>query len=182
MVGELVLAGWVLVRPVATPAWAGDRLPDRIVTVSNCIQDDLPVPEWWNWTQDRDLLDQARRAQAPDARIVAVGMVPAEADAFMASMGGPDQPMFALLRQQRRAEGRLLGFEVVGAEPQLDFHSWHCHGYADRVKDALGIGANDVGLLASADDARRVRDWMLALPDRDAPEPVDWTYLALITE
>lgn len=88
-------------------------------------------------------------------------------------------PYFHLLRTGAPAEGDLLGYEVVGAEYTLDFHSWHCHGYADEVADDLGIRVNGVGLLASYVDARAVRDWMLARPVAEAPSPVPWVVVSL---
>lgn len=91
-------------------------------------------------------------------------------------------PYFQLLHSATPAEGEVLGYEIVGAEATLDFHSWHCHGYADEVADDLGIRVNDLGLLASYDPARAVRDWMLARTMDQAPSPVPWVVVGLLRQ
>jgi hypothetical protein len=171
----------MVVRQVEAPHVLGWTLPDRIVTISDCIADDLPRPEFWDWFQDRGEAVRRRDAEAPDAQVVAVALTPMDADDLMSSHGGPDQPWFEVLRQRRHLaiDATVLGFEVVGAESTLDFHSWHCHGYVSEASAALGISTNDVGLLSTEADARLVLDWMLNLPNEKAPEPVDWTIVAL---
>jgi hypothetical protein len=73
----------------------------------------------------------------------------------------------------------ILGFEIVGAESHLDFHSWHCHRYADDVAHSLEIRTNRYGLLPTRPEARTVLDWMLSLPPAETPKPVPWTVVAL---
>ena len=179
MADELVLAGWTLVRPVSTPRALGRSLPRQVISISDCIQDDLPLPQWWDWTQDRALLEEARRADAPDARIVAIALEEEEASRFMAAHGR-DEPCFDLLRQGCPIDGTALGFEVVGTELDVDFHSWLCYHLADDALATLGIEVNGVGLLDSADRARQVREWMLGLPMQEAPPEIPWTYVGLL--
>ena len=178
---ELLLAGWTLIRPLPTPRDLGWSLPAHLTTISQCIQDDLPRPEWADWAVDRSLLEKARIDAAPDATLMAVAMSVDESLALIDRLGGADDASFGLLRQQRPAGSEPLGWEVVGAEPELTFHSWHCHGYADQVLADLGIAVTDRGLLGSAADAEKVRDWMLQLPNDQAPREVAWTFIALIS-
>jgi hypothetical protein len=102
-----------------------------------------------------------------------------EVQNFVQANGGPDQPYLALVNRHQSLTASVLGYEIVGAELTLDFHSWHCHGYADEARDQLGIRVNDLGLLSSWEDATRVLDWMLDLPADQAPAPVDWWVVAL---
>lgn len=174
-----IVAGYVLVRPAAAPPGM-TSVPAQIVTISDCIMDDLPRPEYWDWFLN---IDEAIRARAviPDATIVAVGLEPDDARDLVEEMGGPAQPFFSLLHNEVPAYGTLLGYEVVGAEQTLDFHSWHCHGYADDLLAARGIGLNDLGLFPSLTDARTALDWMTSLPADEAPAPVPWLVVALFS-
>ena len=74
-----------------------------------------------------------------------------------------------------------LGFEIIGAEYGLAFHSWHCHGLASDANAALGVHLNQYGLLDDHTDAAQVLEWMQSLPDADAPAPVPWTTAAIAT-
>ena len=154
-------------------------VPKSIVTISDCIMKTLPRPEYWDWFEDFDEAKRARSTQAPEAQITAVALRPADAVDLMDEMGGADQPFFAGLTQSVPFNGVVLGYEVIGAEFTLDFHSWHCHGYADDVSEALGIHVNGVGLLPTYSDAAAVLNWMLDRPDSEGPEPVPWVVVAL---
>lgn len=177
------MAGWVLVEETPTSEIAGHTLTGRLVTISDCIQADLPRPDTWlgDWFQDPDQARVARDADAPGASIVTVAMDPRDASAFMGEFTDEVAPWFDLLRTRTSLapQTRVIGWEVVGAEEYLDLHSWHCHDYAEDASAALEIGLTDRGLLRTADDARRVLTWMLSLPSDDAPEEVPWTVVAL---
>ena len=175
---DLILAGYVLTVPSDAPPGLSS-VPTSIVTVSDCIMKTLPRPEFWDWFEDLDQAKRAQATQAPEAQMTAVALRPADAATLMDEMGGAGQPYFALLRQSVRFNGTVLGYEVVGAEQTLDFHSWHCHGYADDASVALGIQVNDIGLLPTYSTAAAVLKWMLDRPESEAPEPVPWVVVAL---
>ncbi|QYJ02870.1 hypothetical protein KUV85_11045 [Nocardioides panacisoli] len=172
-----ITGGYVLVRAAAPPP--GNRsVPAEIITISDCIQDKLPRPDHWDWFQD---LAEAHHAQSmcADAQLVAVGLKPDEASRLIENMGGPEQPWFALLGRKEPAAGTLLGYELLGAEDSLDFHSWHCHSYADDLASATGISLNGFGLFSNMADARAALEWMTSLPSEEAPAPVPWCVAAL---
>lgn len=175
-----IVAGYVLVRR-ASPPPGMSSVPESIITISDCIMDDLPRPEFWDWFQDAE---EAARAESvtPDCAIVAVALEPSEAMDLIQEAGGADRPWFALLRANLPATGTLLGYELVGAEDTLDFHSWHCHGYADDLLAAEGIHVNDSGLISTLSEARRALQWMVSLPEDEEPEPVPWFVVALFDQ
>ena len=153
-------------------------VPTEILTISDCIMDDLPRPEYWDWFQH---VEDAMRASAVTDNCCVVGVAFDSEDAvsFIEAMDGSGQPFFELLASAEPATGTLLGYELVGAEDTLDFHSWHCHGYADDLNRATGITVNEHGLLRNHADASEALAWMLSLPEEEAPEPVPWTAVAL---
>jgi len=108
-------------------------------------------------------------------------MNPNDAAAFMAAHASEPAPYFEVLTERRPLSraASVLGYEVVGAEWDLAFHSWHCHGYADDAAATLGIRVNELGLLATREAAHQVLTWMLGLPSDEAPAPVDWTVIAV---
>lgn len=180
---DLWVCGWVLAQEVRLPRAMGNSLPSQLLTISDCIQPELPRPNPWDgdWFQERALAENAAAGMDPRPRVLTVAMHPAEARAFMDEWADEATPWFDLLRREQtldRGES-ILGFEVVGAEEALDFHSWHCHGYLDDAHRDLGVGVNDLGLLPTLDEARAVLKWMSQLPPDDAPEPVPWTVVAL---
>jgi hypothetical protein len=154
-----------------------------MLTVSDCIQPDLPRPKPWlgDWFQDHHEAVSASESVRPRPLLVTVAMHPEDARLFIAECHEEPSTWFDLLRRGEplASDAAVLGFEVVGAEMTLDFHSWHCHGYADEVRTALGIAVNGLGLLQSLGEARQVRDWMLRRPPEQAPAPVPWTVIAL---
>ena len=183
----LFVAGWVLVRETESAAYLGASMPPRLVTISDCIQDELPRPEPWlgDWFQDRDEADAAaRRLDDRSVMVVTVAMPRAEADDFAQAWSGEDAPWLSLLRGAvpLPADAKVLGYEVVGAQEVLDFHSWHCHGYADDVRVDLGIGLTDQGMVPDVSAARSILPWMLARPQAQAPKPVPWTVVCLAVD
>lgn len=89
----------------------------------------------------------------------------------MQQQGGAEQPYFDLLRTQSRLPvgSTVLGYELVGAEWTLDFHSWHCHGYAAEAFDELRVQLNEFGLIDNYEQATRVLTWMLRQPPENQP-------------
>jgi hypothetical protein len=183
-VQRLVVAGWVLVEEIAPPGFVGATVGDNLVTISDCLQPDLPRPDPWlgDWFQDRaDAERVAASLGRAEVLVVTVAMDHADADDFMNQWGVSVTPWFDLLRQHRplAPTATVLGYEIVGAEEYLDFHSWHCHGYAPEVREKLGITLNVHGLFDSRTQAQRALTWMLNRPTRDAPKEVPWTVAAI---
>jgi hypothetical protein len=181
--GRLIVGGWVLVVPTPTPRVLGRTLPDTLITISQCIMEDLPQPEFWDWYQDPAEAERARETSAPQSRVMTVAMHPDDADAFLSAREDVDVPYLEVLRQGQPLPEtvRALGYEVVGADLGW-FHSWHCHGYADEAATALGIRVNAHGLLPDRDSARTVLEWMLQRPPSEAPGAFDWTAIAVADE
>lgn len=179
---ELIVAGYVLLVPTPRPASQGYAvLPETFLTISDCLMADLPRPEFWDWYVDRQEAERDRMSRAPHAETITVAMAPGDALNLMQEHGGTEQPYFDLLRTQSRlpAESQILGYEVVGADWALDFHSWHCHGYAAEAVEGLRVQLNEVGMLDSYHEAARVLTWMLSRPVEDQPAPVDWMVVAI---
>lgn len=176
---DLVIGGFVIVVPAAPPSAPGSGLPDRILTVSHCLMD-APEHDYFGWFTDGDEAE-IRRGGAADARTVTVVIPRDEAERLVREYGGPMMPYFDLLRRGDPVPDgtALLGYEVVGVESSLSFHSWHCHDYAAEVRVALGVTVNGHGLIDDRADAVRVRDWMLARSPREQPAPVPWVVVAL---
>lgn len=176
---DLVVGGYVVAVPAARPSAPGSGMPARILTVSHCIMD-APEHDLFGWFTDADEAE-ARRRDAPDALTVAVVIPQDEAEQLVRECGGPSMPYFDLLRRREAVPTgtALLGYEVVGVESSLSFHSWHCHDYAAEVRAALDVRVNRHGLIDGQADAVRVRDWMLARPPREQPVSVPWVVVAL---
>lgn len=179
---QLIVAGYVLVVPTERPSAPGFRgLPATFLTISDCLMDELPRPECWDWYLDRHEAERARMSAAPQSENLTVAMTSADAAAFMSETGGARQPYFDLLRTETRLQEHVsvLGYEVVGAEETLAFHSWNCHGYLPGAVDELGTEINKFGLISTYEHAARVLEWMLAMPSDRQPAPVPWTVAAL---
>lgn len=174
----LILAGYVLTVPADAPPGMA-TVPRSILTISDCIMRTLPRPKFWDWYGTYEEAALARAEHAPDVNVTPVALRPADAESLMGEMGGTRQQYFATLRKLVPFTGEVLGYEIVGAEDTLDFHSWHCHGYADEASDAIGVRVNDLGLLSDYSSADAVFRWMLARPSREAPTPVPWVVVAL---
>jgi len=176
-VEELLVAGYVFVRPATSPPGMNST-PAEILTISDCIMDDLPRPEFWDWFQSRD---EALAAQPPDsshAQLVEVALERRDAADLIGEMGR-EQLYFELLQRSVESTGRLLGYEIVGAEWTFDLHSWHCHSYADDLLAARAIRLNQFGLFSTLADARTGLAWMCSLAPDEAPAPVPWFVVAL---
>jgi len=135
-----------------------------------------------DWFQNRAEADRAAGSLGrADVRVVTVAMSQPDADHFMVQWGDVPTPWFDLMRRRQplASTARVLGYEVVGAEEPLDFHSWHCHGFADEVSGELGVTLNQHGMLSSIADAHQVLNWMLSRPQQDRPKEVPWTVVAL---
>ncbi|TDD55425.1 hypothetical protein E1263_26095 [Kribbella antibiotica] len=179
---ELILAGYVLVVPTPRPpSQEYAVLPETFLTISDCLMADLPRPEFWDWYVDRQEAERERISRAPHAETVTVAIASDDAVSFMQENGGAEQPYFDLLRTESRlpVESPILGYEVVGAEGALDFHSWHCHGYAAEAFDELRVQLNELGLIGTYQEAARVLAWMLGQPPENQPAPVDWMVVAI---
>lgn len=181
----LVVVGWVLTEEVAAPEYAGEVVGPKLLTISDCIQPELPRPDPWlgDWFQDREQADVAAAAlERSHVRVTTIAMTPDDADDFAREWNEAPTPWFDLMRRGTplSQSATVLGYEIVGAEESLDFHSWHCHGYADEVNKELGITLNEHGSLDSITDAHKVLTWMLNRPQKDAPKQVPWTVVALV--
>jgi hypothetical protein len=178
---QLIVAGYVLAVPTPRPPGQEYVLPETFLTVSDCLMSDLPRPEFWDWYVDRQEAERARMCRASHAETVTVAMTLEDALNFMPEQGGAEQPYFDLLRAQSRlpAGASTLGYELVGAEWSLDFHSWHCHGYAAEAFDELRVELNEFGLINTYEQATRVLTWMLGQPPENQPAPVKWIVVAL---
>jgi hypothetical protein len=179
---QLIVAGYVLAVPTPRPPGPkGALLLETFLTISDCLMSDLPKPEFWDWYVDRQEAERARVARAAHAETVTVAMTVADAVDFMLLQGGADQPYFELLRRRSRlpAEATIIGYELVGAETSLDFHSWHCHGYAAEAFDELRVGLNEFGLIDTYEQATRALTWMLGQPPETSPPPVEWRVVGL---
>lgn len=179
-VDDLVLGGFVIVVPARQPSGDGAGVPERILTLSHCVMD-APGHDFYGWFTDAEEAE-SRRREEPFARTVVVAAPRAEVETLLRECGGPSMPYFDLLRRSERLPlgAALLGYEVVGVEEPLSFHSWHCYGFPADVRDALGVHVNAHGLVDDLTDALRVRDWMLARPpDEQAPD-IPWVVVALV--
>lgn len=185
LVSAHIVAGWIWAIPTSTPPELGQSLPPELLTVSDCIGVDVPRPpdELGDWYQDRVEADTRALPGFSElgAHLLTVFMDSGDADEFMSHWNGQDSPFFDHLRRQQPppSTAQILGFEVVGAEVPLDFHSWHCHGYADEVLTDLQIEVGELGLFNTLEEAHRVRDWMLALPAKQRPAEVPWTVVGV---
>lgn len=63
-----------------------------------------------------------------------------------------------------------------------DFHSWHCHAYADEVRADLGVRLTHQGLIPDLTSGRGVLAWMSARPPAQAPKEVPWTIACLAVD
>jgi len=56
--------------------------------------------------------------------------------------------------------GNVLGFEPLGFDA-TKFHSWLCHYAPDEAYKRFGIRPNQLGLIDSLDDAKKVNEYLL---------------------
>jgi hypothetical protein len=178
----IFLGGYVVARPTQLADWQKGFLPDPFLTISSCLMDDVPQPEFIDWYTDRADAEEARAGLYPQVDLLAVGLETEVAARLRARYSdGVADIVFPLLDQRLPLpEGALvLGHEIVGCEATFSFHSWHCHDYAKDAWEALGIGVNQLGLISDHADALRILEWMLARPPEEQPAPVPWTVVTL---
>lgn len=79
--------------------------------------------------------------------------------------------LLELVNEQRPPAdgGSPLGFEPLGFEG-TKFHSWLCHYAPDEAHKRFGIRPNQLGLIDTLEDARRVNDYLL----ETGAEPAIW--------
>ncbi|MEL6407051.1 MAG: hypothetical protein AAFR81_21950, partial [Chloroflexota bacterium] len=56
--------------------------------------------------------------------------------------------------------GKPIGFDVVSYSYSDFSHSWLCSGLEHEMNDLFGIRTNELGLLKSYDDAKKIYDWI----------------------
>src|SRR4051794_17081719 len=99
---SLIVAGWVLVCPVPASDYFGTSVPESVLTISDCIQEELPRPEFWDWYTDLAEANQAQQEEAPHSQLVTVAMAVDDADEFMLDVAGaaaPSDDSFTVLRR-----------------------------------------------------------------------------------
>lgn len=79
--------------------------------------------------------------------------------------------------------GTPIGYDILSYGGYRDFgHSWLCSGLEKDMHELFGIRANELGLLATYDDARKVYEWIAedeCKGIRAEPEPYDmWLLLS----
>jgi hypothetical protein len=174
------LGGYVLCTPTARERRQSRSLPDPYLTISSCLQDHVPEPEFIDWYTDRQEALAVRAGWRHPLDLVAVGLTEGEAVELRSGAESNATFVYSLLDQRLPVpSSTLLGFEIVGAEATLQFHSWHCHDYLPEAERELGVRVNQVGLFNDHRDAERVRDWMLSQPATTAPKPVPWVVVSL---
>jgi hypothetical protein len=181
---NLTLGGYVLSTPTARDAWQSDSLPDPFMTISSCLQRGVPEPEFIDWYTDRQEAELVRASWSGNLDLIAVGMREQESAELTAGRQNDktaDDFIYGLLNQRlpMPTTAAALGYEIVGVEGSLQFHSWHCHNYLDEAQRELGVRINQHGMFDQHRDAEQVRDWMLSQPVEKSPKPVPWVVVAL---
>lgn len=180
----LVLGGYLQVPRAVRKWWQSARLlPQRIITVSECLTEVEHGPEFSAW--HRNPATAATFAGRP----VAIGFAAADVAALVTEItrdlevtrgDAPECLALLVARSPMPPRARLRGFEVIGLEfGMAGVHSWLCHSYEIEVAAALGIRPNRWGLLDNHEQAHLVLAWMMDRPDDQAPEPVFWTVAAI---
>jgi len=108
------------------------------------------------------------------ARVVGIGLHPSLLEAFDGQLTkdiNKGLGLEELVHENRSlAEGgHPLGFEPLGFEG-TKFHSWLCHHAPDEAYKRFGIRPNQLGLIDSLEDARRVNDRLVGT----GAEPAIW--------
>ena len=98
------------------------------------------------------------------------------------SEGGVPYGIEKRIRQHIAVEegGTVLGFEVVSFGYNDFGHSWLCSGLYRDMHDLFGIRPNNYGLINTAEEARKVYDWIAEdemRGTRAEPEPYDFWLL-----
>ncbi|MGW6196291.1 hypothetical protein ACWF0M_09095 [Kribbella sp. NPDC055110] len=168
----LIVGGYV----VAAPTTIGPpELPRPLRTISTCLLETFSRPIEGDWYVERT---EAERAVSGSTEVITVAFDDELAAGFRSEFEETDD-FFSLLDEGRPLDVPVLGYEVVGLERSLTFHSWHCHGFAGQVHHELGIGIDESGLLGSPEDGRQVLEYLRTRPAWDAPYQIPWTVVAL---
>jgi hypothetical protein len=114
--------------------------------------------EWLESTDGLALLGIGMQAQFVATFLREGAPGGAAARAWGQDVASPGTPaVYAAVRKGRSPArgGQALGFELLGYDGMEGFHSWLCNGLDRSVYAQLGIRPNEVGLLNTADEARR---------------------------
>ncbi|EHR63200.1 hypothetical protein [Saccharomonospora cyanea] len=185
---ELILAGYLAAPRARHADWQSDLVPERFISVSECLTGVEHGPQFWAWHTDREAATRFHGA------LLAIGLTGRDATdltddlrrEFVHDVGTSNRNEPEYLDLLTRAthvphDGLLRGFEVIGIEWGLsNVHSWFCHSYEPDVAAELAIQPNHWGLLDTYGEASTVLDWILDRPTDEAPEPAHWTVAALI--
>jgi hypothetical protein len=90
---------------------------------------------------------------------------PEQYDAGMASLLAGGRPA--------AAEGEVMGFDLIGVEPDGSFHSFHCHYLEQDMTERFGVVVNEFGLMDDPGDQAGVIVDFANDPDTGL-EPVPW--------
>ena len=169
-------------------------MPASFLTITACLLEDLPRPEFWGWYTERSEAQADPDRRAPSAELLAVGLIRGDVQRFMddhSPSPGPARydneytgvptPLDLLSTgQPLPQDAEILGFDVVGVDHGIAlFHSWLCHSYEASVWKDLRIRLDPRGLLDTYENAARVLGWIESRPSEQAPEPVPWTVIAV---
>jgi hypothetical protein len=108
------------------------------------------------------------------ARVVGIALHQSLLESFQSQLSKDLNKGLGLLEllneQQPPAHGgRTVGFEPLGFEG-TKFHSWLCHYAPDEAYKRFGIRPNQLGLIDTLEEARRVNDYLL----ETGAEPAIW--------
>lgn len=119
---------------------------------------------------------ELRRRFVGDAstHVLGIGLHESLHNSFESQLGKDANRGFSLLelvneKRPPAAGGRALGFEPLGFYG-TSFHSWLCHYAPDKVHKRFGICPNDLGLIDTLDEARKVTDFLV----ETGAEPAIW--------
>src|SRR5882757_839437 len=97
---SFLLGGYVGVTPSRRPEWSTSAVPDPYLTISNCLADELLVPEFYGWFQDQDGALAAARDASWAAPLVAIGSAIPDAEVLLDEYA--DEPYYFTLLRERR--------------------------------------------------------------------------------
>jgi len=192
---DAVLGGYVLSVPTPRAHWQdANHVPASLLTISACLLEGMPRPEFWDWYTERSEAEADRARSAPSAELLAVGLIRRDVQRFIddhlpfpgparddIEYAGVPTPLDLLSTgQPLPPDAEILGFDVVGVDHGISlFHSWLCHSYEAGVWKDLRIRLDTRGLLDTYENAAQVLGWIESRPIEQAPEPVPWTVIAI---
>lgn len=173
-------------------------LPERILSVSECIVDIIPEPGerfaepynafdieeigWPNvFYSTPDAWEFIRRSlpEADDLVILGIGLHLTLVDAYLTEEQPPAgakgaSGVYEAISRGKGLDpgGENLGFEVLGLECGGSPHSWLCNGLEMDAWRELGIRPNERGFLGTLDEAQRCAQY--ANRPESGAEPVFW--------